>query len=265
MKVSDATPEIIGAAPPIAAVVDSGTPETGPPIRAADVTREPMVEGSARGSELVGHEELLFREIQHRIVNSLQIIASMIAIKARTVQSDEARVHLEDVRQRVISVANLQRHLHLADAGRSVEMAPYLSQLCESLTESMIESPGPISLVVRSAATLLPTKKAESVGLIVTELVINSLKHAFPDGRRGEIRVAYEAEGPDWRLSVSDNGIGRQDDDREHAYVGIGTRIVAMLARELDARVDISSGPEGTTVSVVHAGAGPGETTETAV
>lgn len=95
---------------------------------------------------------------------------------------------------------------------------------------------------------------AVSLGLIVTELVINALKHAFPEPKPGcVITVAYEVNGTDWKLTVSDNGGGAGSDDAwPPAKVGLGTSIVAALAASLDARVETSSGPTGTVVSVTH-------------
>jgi two-component sensor histidine kinase len=95
------------------------------------------------------------------------------------------------------------------------------------------------------------------LGLIVTELVINALKHAFPGGEAGEILVSYDAGGSGWRLSVSDNGTGPGEASVERPHTGLGTSIVEALARQLDATVEKSSGPQGTTVSVV-AGAAAG-------
>jgi two-component system, sensor histidine kinase PdtaS len=87
--------------------------------------------------------------------------------------------------------------------------------------------------------------------LIVTELVINALKHAFPGGKTGEIVVSYDARGSDWRLSVSDNVVGPGDASVERPHTGLGTSIVEALARQLDAPVKKSGGPEGTIVSIV--------------
>jgi two-component sensor histidine kinase len=90
--------------------------------------------------------------------------------------------------------------------------------------------------------------------LIVTELVINSLKHAFDeDTKDGQITVAYDVSGTDWKLSVADNGIGRPDGVFAQPKTGLGTGIVKALAKQLDSQVVTSSGPKGTTVSVTHA------------
>ncbi|HEY2134295.1 MAG TPA: sensor histidine kinase, partial [Xanthobacteraceae bacterium] len=172
------------------------------------------------------HQEVALRELQHRISNSLQIVASIIAIKARAAHSEETRLQLEDAHRRVLSIATVQHHLDMTGGGRSVEMAPYLSRLCATLAESMIDSGGLVSLTVRAGAGGIAIKQAENIGLIVTELVINALKHAFPAGRGGEVRITYDVAKAGWRLSVSDNGVGGQESDGARMNSGVGTRIV---------------------------------------
>ena len=89
----------------------------------------------------------------------------------------------------------------------------------------------------------------------MTELLINAVKHAFPAERSGSIRVGYDATGSAWRLSVADDGVGRSSQGGQPTSTGLGTSIVEALAHQLDARVEISSGPQGTTVSVIHSSA----------
>jgi len=202
--------------------------------------------------ELLREKEMLLQEMQHRIGNSLQIIASILLIKARTVQSEETRMHLQEAHQRIMSVATLQQHLKPSVLGDRIEIAPYLTKLCESLENSMIAERRPLSLVVQASAGTALSNEAVSIGLIVTELVINALKHAFADGSQGKILVKYDFDGADWRLSVSDNGMGRQDQGDEPARSGLGTSLIEALARQLDARVEGSSGPQGTLVSIIH-------------
>jgi two-component sensor histidine kinase len=91
-----------------------------------------------------------------------------------------------------------------------------------------------------------------SLGLIVTELVINALKHAFPGHRGGKIIVDYGSHGPNWTMSVTDNGLGMPADS-EGAKPGLGTNIVEALAKRLDAKVQVASANPGTAVSIVHA------------
>jgi two-component sensor histidine kinase len=204
--------------------------------------------------ELLREKDILLEELQHRIANSLQIIASIILLKARAVQSEETRIHLQDTHKRVISIAAVQKHLHASRVGGPVEVTPYLSGLCEALATSMIDSERPISLKVVGAAGGATSRQAESLGLIVTELVMNALKHAFPDSKaEGEINVVYDTAGTDWRLSVSDNGIGKPDGVFAQGKTGLGTGIIKALAQQLDAKLDTVSGLQGTTVSITHA------------
>ena len=99
----------------------------------------------------------------------------------------------------------------------------------------------------------LVSSDAVSIGLIVTESVINALKHAFPrDKTVDRIVVAYDASGSDWKLSISDNGKGKSPEGSGAAKAGLGTGIVNALAQQLGARVEIASGQTGTTVSIFH-------------
>lgn len=232
-------------------VFDEEHPDSALLLAIEDVTERHAAEREK--DELLREKELLLQEMQHRIANSLQIIASILMLKARTVQSEETRMHLQDAHQRVMSVAAVQQQLKASGLGDRIEIAPYLSKLCESLENSMIGNRRPLSLVVQAGAGTAVSNEAVSIGLIVTELVINALKHAFADGSEGKILVKYDVDGADWRLSVSDNGIGREDQGHERARSGLGTSIVDALARQLDARVEVSSGPQGTLVSIIHA------------
>jgi len=197
---------------------------------------------------------VLLEEMQHRVANSLQIIASILLIKARTVQSEEARLQLEDAHQRVLSVSAVQQHLHLSGRNEPIEIDSYLSKLCETLAQSMIGDSRPISLKVEADAGSVVSREAVSIGLIVTELVMNALKHAFPGPKPdAAIVVAYKAAETDWKLTISDNGIGKPDVKASERKAGLGTSLVHALAKQLDARVDIASDCHGTAVSLTRA------------
>jgi two-component sensor histidine kinase len=198
---------------------------------------------------LLAERAVLLQEMQHRVANSLQIIASVMLIKARTVKSEETRLHLRDAHDRVMSVAAVQQHLQ-ASAGE-VEIAPYLTKLCDSLGSSMIGGSRPIALEVDADEAMLSSREAVSLGLIVTELVINALKHAFPDGRGGTVTVGYKVEQPGWTLSVTDDGIGRPPISAT-VKAGLGTSVVEALARQLSARVEITDAGPGARIALVN-------------
>src|SRR6202167_5961462 len=203
---------------------------------------------------LLREKETLLEELQHRIANSLQIIASIILMKPRAVQSEETRFHLEDAHKRVLSIAAVQKQLHASASAGAIEIAPYLSKLCESPAHSMIGDTRPISLKVIGEGGSATSRQAESLGLIVTELVMNALKHAFPDEKaKGQITVAYDMARTHWKLWGSDDGICRPDGVFAQAKSGLGTGIVKALSHQLDAQVETLAGPRATIVSITHA------------
>ena len=217
-----------------------------------DITDRRAIERQVQ--ELLREKDMLLEEMQHRVANSLQIIASILLIKARTVQSEETRLQLEDAHQRVLSVAAVQQHLHVVAGGKPIEIGTYLTKLCETLAQSMIGDSRPISLRVDADAGTAISRDAVSIGLIATELVMNALKHAFPgDKPDAAVVVSYRVAGADWKLTVSDNGIGKPDVSASQTKPGLGTSLVKALTRQLDALVDIASDSRGTAVSVTHA------------
>src|SRR5689334_5815273 len=217
-----------------------------------DVTRQSALEREK--DALLRQKDVLLEELQHRVVNSLQIIAGIILMKARAVKSEETSLHLQDTHSRVMSIAALQKHLHSHGAGGPIDMGPYLAKLCDALATSMIGDTRPISLQVCGDGGITTSRQAECLGLIVTELVMNALKHGFPDDRKdARITVGYDAAGTDWKLSVADNGIGRSDGVFAQVKTGLGTSIVKALAHQLGAQVETLASPQGTTVSVTRA------------
>jgi len=200
--------------------------------------------------DLLRDKAVLLQEIQHRVANSLQIIASVLMQSARGVLSDEARVHLTDAHNRIMSIATVQKQLAQSHKG-DVELRPYFTQLCQSLSASMIRDHGKQSIVVNSDESSVGADRSISLGLIVTELVINALKHAFPGERAGKITVGYLSKGADWKLSVDDDGVGMPTESSD-ATPGLGTTIVEALARSLKARVKVTGKAPGTSVSIAH-------------
>ena len=201
--------------------------------------------------ELLRQKDLLLQEMNHRINNSLQIIASILLLKAHTVQSEETRRHLHDAHERVMSVAAVQEQLHPTPYGEQIEAKSYLTKLCESLAASMIIDDQPVSIRVEAGEGSTTSEQAVSMGLIATELTINALKHAFPGGAKGNILVGFESSASAWRLSVSDDGVGiSQRLPDAPLRIGLGTSIVEALTRQLGGRVTTSAAPPGTTVSV---------------
>ena len=200
--------------------------------------------------DLLKEKAIQLQEVQHRVANSLQIIASVLMQSARRVQSEETRSHLYDAQQRVLSMATLQKQL-AASGAEQVQLRTYLTALCDSLSASLIKDPDQVELRVSVDESTTRADISVSLGLIVTELVINALKHAFPNDRRGKIEVVYGSRGPNWTLRVADDGAGMPE-DAANATHGLGTSIVRALVQQLKATIEVSDARPGTSVSVIH-------------
>jgi two-component sensor histidine kinase len=200
--------------------------------------------------DLMREKAILMQEVQHRVANSLQIIASVLMQSARRVLSDEARGHLKDAHNRVMSIASVQRQLSTSKSG-SVELRSYFKQLAESLGASMIANPERLSISVTVDDSVVEADVSVSLGLIITELVINSLKHAFPDQARGRILIDYRSSKSDWTLSVMDDGIGMPKGE-DAPKAGLGTGIVEALAKNLLSEITVADAMPGTIVSIAH-------------
>jgi len=204
--------------------------------------------------ELLEQQRTLLREMRHRIANSLQIIASILLLKAGSVTSEETRKELRAAHQRVMSVAAVQGHLQASDGIEQIELGPYLTKLAEGLASSMVGPKQNIDIKVLSDAGTLPTSHAVSIGLIVTELIMNAVKYAFPRHcKSARIRVTFERAEADWKLTVADNGAGRRDSQEPSPSMGLGTALIGALAKQLGAIVSEISTNKGLTVEITRA------------
>lgn len=218
-------------------------------LAATDVTATRLAE--EQKDALVREKHVLLQELQHRVANSLQIIASVLMQSARRVQSEETRLHLHDAHSRVMSIAMLQKQLAVSQM-KSVELRTYFSDLCRSISASMIGDPKGLVLEANVDDTTTNSDMSVSMGLIVTELVINAIKHAFPDQTAGgRIIVSFAEDEGAWLLSVSDNGAGMPV-GKDRGKPGLGTGIVDALSKQLDASVIVLDVNPGTRVEVRH-------------
>jgi len=218
--------------------------------RVAEQEKQRLLEHT---EELLEQQKTLLREMQHRIANSLQIIASILLLKAGSVSSEETKSELRAAHQRVMSVAAVQSHLHASDGIEQIEMGPYLTKLSAGLASSMVGPKQNIDIVVAAGQGALPSSHAVSIGLIVTELIMNAIKYAFPKTRASaRIRVTFEKAKSDWKLTVSDNGVGRLHSESPESSTGLGTALIGALAKQLNAQITEPSAAKGMTVEVTR-------------
>lgn len=218
-------------------------------VAVADVTDARINERAK--NDAVERLRVLLREVRHRVANSLQIVSAVLLQNARRTVSAETRSSLTDAHRRVMSVATLERQLSTSgDEDHSVDLHTYFSRICENIAASMISDQKAVALVVTGGGWV-PARVSVSLGLIVTELVINALKYAFPNGRAGQVDIDYKAHGPNWALTVKDDGVGLSADP-SLMHTGLGTSIVNALARQLQATVGTAPAMPGTIISVEH-------------
>jgi chemotaxis protein methyltransferase CheR len=219
--------------------------------RAIEIEKQKLLEHT---EELLRNEHVLLEEMRHRIANSLQIIGSILQLKARAVSSEESRHHLRDAHERVMSVAAIQNHLAMSKGIEQIEVGSYLRKLCSGLESSMVEENRPILIKVVADQATVTSASAVSLGFMVTELVINAIKYAFEPwtAAQAHIAVLYEVDGQGWRLSVQDNGAGASENTNSVGG-GLGSLIVDSLAKKLNATVRTISSSTGMCVTVTHA------------
>jgi len=219
--------------------------------RVAEQEKQRLLEHT---EDLLEQQKTLLREMRHRIANSLQIIASILLLKAGSVTSEETKSELRAAHQRVMSVAAVQSHLHSSDGIEQIEIGPYLTKLSQGLASSMTDPKQGIVINASSDPGSLATSQAVSIGLIVTELILNAVKYAFPVKRRSaHIQITFEMAKSDWKLTVADNGTGRSAGKEPNSSSGLGTALVAALAKQLDAQVSESSSETGLSVAITRA------------
>jgi two-component sensor histidine kinase len=212
-----------------------------------DVTERARLEREdAAAHERIG---MLLQELTHRVKNSLQFIAAMVMIEARSHRSGEGRAALERVSHRITALGQLYSQLSKANTVEDVDAATYLDELCRDLIES-VHKEGDTSIVLKTdiESELLPTDRAIPIGLIVNELVTNAVKYAFPGEAKGTVMVTLKRVPGELRLTVADDGRGL---DPRRADSGLGGRLVDGFAQQLGGQIERQSDSQGTTVHLI--------------
>lgn len=198
--------------------------------------------------------EMLLGEVNHRVANSLAMVAALVGLQANAVDNDEARAALAETQVRIQAIAGVHRHLYTTDDARSVQIGDYLQSLAAELETTMQAAGNPSRILVTADNIAVPTEKAASIGVIVTELVTNAIKYAYVDRGRGDVRILMSRH-PDQtiNLAVEDDGIG-WDGTGKPKGTGLGSRIVKAMAHSLGATVAYDSSATGTRVTLQFAG-----------
>ncbi|HUJ50879.1 MAG TPA: histidine kinase dimerization/phosphoacceptor domain -containing protein [Bryobacteraceae bacterium] len=218
-----------------------------------DVTERMLNEERIRAS--LREKEALLKEIHHRVKNNLQVVSSLLGLQSRAVVDPETRKMFQESQDRVHSMALLHESLYQSHNLSQIDFPEYIRQLAAHLFHSYGVAPERIHLQTDLDHLSLHLDAAVPCGLIINELISNSLKYAFPDGREGKIRIELRGVSDgSTRLVVADNGVGLRADIDWVNTRSLGLRLVRTLAQQLGAQIEVNSG-EGMEVRLAFAAA----------
>jgi PAS domain S-box-containing protein len=194
-------------------------------------------------------KEQLLREIHHRVKNNLQVITSLLNIQAASA-TGPTLASLEQMRDRVRAIARIHELLYKSRSVSGINVAEHTQALASELLEVYGVEFYRVRVKLEMESIILNLERAVPCGLILNELVSNALKHAFPDGRRGEITVTMRRDNGNYRLSVADNGVGMAEAvDLPHTKT-LGLRLVSIFVEQLQGTFNVERG-EGTRFEIV--------------
>lgn len=188
---------------------------------------------------------VLLAEVNHRVANSLALVSSLVRMQASAVKDAGARAALAETQARITAIGNLHRSLYTSDDVRMVDLSAYLETLVSELGHSMSAAGRTPTIRFEAVPILTKTDKAVSIGMMVTELVTNAIKYAYPDGV-GEIRVSLSLDDEGATvLVVADDGVGWSGQG-PISGTGLGAKIIGAMAKSLATTVEYAQQPRGT-------------------
>jgi len=188
--------------------------------------------------------ELLLREVNHRVANSLALVSSLVGLQAKSVSDPIAKAALAETQSRIFAVASVHQRLYTSGDVRFVAIDEYLHGLLDHLQTSMLKEGMGATIVADLERIEVPTDRAISLGVVVTELVTNAFKYAYPPGTPGAVRVGFRAAAPGMaRLTVGDDGPGWAGEGKIQG-TGLGSRIVRTISDALggEFRYEVAKG-----------------------
>jgi len=191
-------------------------------------------------SELLQRQDLLAQEFEHRLVNSLQLMVSLLSLQSRAATTVEAAAQLSIAAKRVAAFGRVHRQLHLLDHQKNVEFKRYLQHLCDDLADLLLQQGRGRAVVVSGPTVKLPAALAIPLGFIVSELITNSTKYA-----EGKITVRMARSASAHLLSVSDEGPGLPAEFNSASSKGLGMTIIRTLTKQIGGTLQFAPGEDG--------------------
>lgn len=205
---------------------------------ARDITGRKKMEKELKNS--INEKDLLIKEIHHRVKNNLQIISSLLELQEEYVKGEITAVNvLKESQNRVLSMATIHEMLYQSKELNHINFADYIKTLVTNLLDSYSKFDG-VKSVIYVEETWLNIETAIPLGLIISELVSNSLKYAFPPGMPGKLTISLEGDDEGYELVISDDGVGFPEElDFRNVKSSLGLRLVNTLVRQLDGSIEL--------------------------
>jgi two-component sensor histidine kinase/CHASE1-domain containing sensor protein len=216
-------------------------------LQAHALKRALEAEEEARAAQ--SNTEVLLKEVNHRVANSLQVVASLLDLQRDAIKNTAARDALVETKARIMAVARVHQRLFASDQVGRVDFKSYLESLTAELAASLDADGRRLKLI--GAEVSMDAAKAVSAGIVVAELVTNAFKYAYAPGIPGEVRIRLSDDGGVVRLSVEDDGVGFPPQGAGLRGTGLGMRIVRAMSQTLDGSVDMGPIGGGARVTLV--------------
>jgi two-component sensor histidine kinase len=203
-----------------------------------DLTRRKKAEDEIKAS--LAEKDVLMREIHHRVKNNMQIVSSLLNLQTSYVEEEEAVNVLKESQNRVKSMAMIHEKLYQSHDLNHLNISNYIISLVTDLFSSYAIPQGQIKPIMDVEDANLNMETAVPCGLIISELISNSLKYAFPNGKKGEIHVTLKTKENRFHLTISDNGVGLPDDLDFQNTESLGLQLVNSLTNQLDGKIEVN-------------------------
>ncbi|MBM4241785.1 MAG: hypothetical protein FJ150_09025 [Euryarchaeota archaeon] len=196
-------------------------------------------EAEKRLKILLDEKELLVKEIHHRVKNNLMVISSLLNLQSRYIKDKEALGIFKESQSRAKSMALIHERLYQSTDLKRIDFGDYIRILATDLFHTYVTDPGIIKLNINVEDVMVDINTAIPLGLILNELLSNSMKHAFPEGRSGEISIDFHSHDDEFTLIVKDNGVGFPDDLDFKNTDSLGLRLVNSLTQQINGKIEM--------------------------
>lgn len=196
-------------------------------------------------SEALAAQTMLVHEVDHRVKNNIQMISALLSMQTTAIPDPAIRATLASMLQRVEAIGAVHRRLYQSEDVRRFDLTEFIRDICDELIK--VSGRDDISVIFDLQTVRVPATQASPIALMLNELLMNALKHAFPVGRTGRLRISVRETQHYLQVEIADDGVGMSGTEPRN---GFGSRMIRTLARQLQAEVLWSAGDAGTTVEL---------------